>query len=180
MKIVHWLYVLVALLSVSLMVSCSCDDDDDDDDDTTADDDEADDDLGDDDATGFPCEDAYDLILEGHTDFPSGSNDWTARLIIADNGDITGNVTPTYPAMDPYDVTGFRYEQTTGCLEGSFPTPENMQAACTETTVYNHVNFTIELGEMDGDVTFYCGSPTGAEITNEPVWGDVTCGDYTI
>ena len=174
MKRYWWIFAAFLLCSF-FAAGCSCDDDDDDND---ADDDADDDAVDDDTVDEFPCDD-YDLVMEGATEFPSGNSAWTARMIIEDNGDITGTVTPDDTEMDPYDVTGFRNDETTGYLDGSFPTPENLQGDCAEATVFNHIDFTIVEGEMTGVVTFYCGSVDEANLIGVfDAFGSVTCGDF--
>ena len=83
--------------------------------------------------------------------------------------------------MDPYAVTGFRHDQTTGELDGMFPTPEGVDEICKEEYVYNHMDFTIIQGDMTGTVIWYCGSVDPEnELGTFNVEGEVTCGDFAM
>ena len=190
MKIFWILLITVALLGLGVVVGCSCDDDDDDDDDgdddvaddDTGDDDVADDDMADDD-TGGDCE-GYDVIIEGQTGEGDEASTWTAYLNIdVDTGDIDGKIDPDDADIDEYDITGFRHDQTTGYMEGSFPTPASIPpTVCEAETVSNRVDFTIVEGIMtEGVVTFYCGEilPEN-EIFVREATGEVTCGDFAM
>ncbi|MCZ7585059.1 MAG: hypothetical protein M5R36_17980 [Deltaproteobacteria bacterium] len=183
-KMIFLLMCFPAVLSATLSLGCGCDDDDDDNDDADDDDmdDDADDDTtGDDDADDdTPC-DGYDVVIDGETDLGAGNvSMWTARLLIADNGDITGVIEPDEDEPDPYDVTGFRHDETSGEIDGSFQTPSGMAEACAEANVFAHVGFTVTDGEFGGDVSYYCGSVDAENLIGSirPATGSVTCGDF--
>ena len=189
-KTLFLLLIVVALFAgLFALVSCGDDDDDDDDDagvdddDDAADDDDDDssgDDDDDDDTSGPPCEDLYDVIIEGQTDMGrAGAKSWAAKLTLNESGTIIGVIDPDDEEMDQYSVAGFRYDQTTGYLDGSFDTPESMVAACAEDTVYNHIDLMVLEGVMTGVVTFYCGEVDQSTLMGTyDASGNVTCGDF--
>jgi hypothetical protein len=178
----NMILVLMALV-LAMTVAIGCGDDDDDDDDDSGDDDDStgddDDSTGDDDAD-HPCDDLYDVVIDGATDLgQAGLSEWTANLVIAENGNITGNIAPEDAEMDPYNITGFRHDQTSGELDGSFATPADMEAMCEQDLIYAHIDFTVVEGTMEGDVTFYCGSVDQANLIGVyEAEGEVTCGDF--
>lgn len=195
MKELKFWLILIALLFLALSpAGCSCGDDDDDDDDSgssTEDDDDAvdDDDTADDDddttdddddTTGHECEELYDVIIEGETEVDEmATTTWTAKLTINDSGTITGVIVPGEENVDQYAVSGFRFSATEGYLDGSFPTPENLDEACEEELIYNHIDMLFDGTSMTGDVVLYCGEPVeGNEIIYGDATGTVTCGDF--
>jgi len=195
MRTFYLLGLFCALTAFSMVAAnCSgCDDDDDDnnDDNDAADDDAADDDAADDDATDDDsttdddtaenCE-GYDLIVDGETDTLQELRGWLAYLNIEiDTGAISGIIDPDDEEIAPYDVTGQRFDQTTGELEGSFPTPADMAELCPAETVSNHCDFTIIEGAFTGDIAYYCGTISEENLlfTYEAT-GEVTCGDFAM
>jgi hypothetical protein len=196
----NWKSVLMVVLIFSVMVAmgmaigCSCGDDDDDDsggeDDDAADDDAADDDTVDDDAVDddadddvdHPCDD-WDLVIDGETDFgAAGTSDWTAELLIdVGTGAITGVVIPEGDVENQWEVTGLRNDQTTGYIDGSFPTPLQLVPLCDQPTIYNHMDFTVIEDVFDGDASFYCGQVDEEHLIGIfPASGFVSCGDFAM
>ncbi|NLH49157.1 MAG: hypothetical protein GX444_11200 [Myxococcales bacterium] len=178
-----WLFWLLAGVLLFVAPGCSCDDDDDNDDnDDATDDDAADDDAADDDAGG-DC-DGYDLTINGTTHMGAVEKVWVAWLNIdIASGAITGLVDPEGDNVGTYEVSGTRFDATTGELEGSFPRPETSfpDEVCAEPTIANHIDFTVNDGVYAGDVTFYCG--TIAEdnlIMVVDSDGTVVCGDFAM
>lgn len=180
-----WLFLLLAGMVLLMAPGCSCDDDDDDDDNNdnndNDDDNDADDDAADDDAGG-DC-DGYDLTVSGTTHFDSGDQSWVASLNIdIGSGAITGMVDPEGDSLEPYAVTGTRFDQTTGEMEGSFDRPATIpDAICDEDTVANHIDFTVLEGIFSGDITFYCGTIAEENlIMVVETDGAVACGDFAM
>ena len=188
-KSILLIMLMVALGSIfAISAGCGCDDDDDDDDDSSADDDDtayydddddtADDDDDDDD-TGGDCEGLYDVILEGQTTFAKATSNWIAKLTINESGTMIGVIDPDDQEMDQYGVSGFRYDQTTGYLQGSFTTQESWTAQCEEETMSNYVDMIIIEGDMTGVVTLYCGEIDEENLLKTgTATGTVTCGDF--
>jgi len=185
--------IIVALIvGVGAIASCSCDDDDDDDDDNDDvegdddnddDDDDDDDDTGDDDDDDDDSCDGYDLTMDGETESPQGALAWTAYLNIdVATGDMEGMIDPEDEEIDPYVVTGFRHDATTGWLEGSFPTPSSITPdICEAETVSNHIDFAVVSDAMAGTVIYYCGEIDEANyLFTRNTLGQVTCGDFAM
>ena len=175
-----WLFWLLAGVLLFVAPACSCDDDDDDNDDAT-DDDAADDDAADDDAGG-DC-DGYDLTVNGTTHMGAVDQVWVAWLNIdVASGAITGLVDPEGDAIESYEVSGTRFDATTGELEGSFARPVTIpDEICAEATVANHIDFTVDEGVFAGDVTFYCGTIAADNlIMVVDADGTVVCGDFAM
>lgn len=194
MKLGLIILAMILMLGVVWTIGCGDDDDDDDDDSTSADDDEDDDDdvasdddddvVDDDDDTGDdddnPCEGLYDVIFEGQTNFSKSPGNWELKLDIKDTGTMIGVVVPAGEEMDQYAVSGFRYDETTGYVRGTFPTPDTM-SDCTEEKITNYMDFTVTAGALDGDVSFYCGEEMEEEflIGIYDATGTTTCGDFS-
>jgi hypothetical protein len=190
MQSLRWvLALLAALATIWLAVGCGCDDDDDDNDDggdnddDAADDDAADDDAADDDDDTTGQCDGYDLTIEGVTETPQGDRAWVARLNIdIDTGAIDGVLEPDDPEIDPYAVTGTRFDEQSGEIEGSFPRPASMpDAVCDQTTIWIHADFTVIEDAFAGAIAYYCGSIDEANLLfTYEANGAVTCGDFAM
>ena len=198
----HYLVMaLVLLIALSMAVVFSCgDDDDDDDDDKDKDDDDAtdDDDTTDDDTTDddddttdddddstHECEELYDVIIEGETQANKEILTWTAKLTISQSGSIIGVVVSDMPEIGQYAISGFRYDQTTGYIKGSFDNPDAGSGDCTDLIISNYMDMLFTDGSagqtMTGTVTFYCGEIDAAnEMDVYTVTGTVTCGDFGV
>jgi hypothetical protein len=179
LRILAFLSVLAFFGVFALVAGCECDDDDDDNDNN----DDNNNDTDDDDDDSTPACDGYDLSIEGVTETAEGDAFWTAWLNIdVDTGVITGQIVPEDEELEPYDVTGFRHDEQTGELEGSFPKPEGIpDALCAAETVSNHVDFTVIEGAMDGDVSYFCGPIEDDDLLFVyTATGEVACGDFAM
>jgi len=176
MKHARWMFVLllVFFVAAATVVAIGCASGDDDDDDADDDDDDDDDDQEN------PCGD-YDVVIDGQTHLPTHStSNWTASLAIDDANAITGIVEPDSEEIDPYDVTGQRIDATTGFLQGSFDTPENLADLCQKETVFFDMDFTIVSTVFTGTARYFCGSTDPLDwLADLNATGTVICGDFS-
>ena len=182
--------ILMIGMSICFVFSCHNDDDEDDDENKAneTDDDDAttdDDDDDDDDDDEHECEELYDVIIDGETEMGATSSLWIGKLTISQSGSIIGVVVPDSEEIDQYAISGFRYDQTTGYIKCSFPTPASMAGECAEASIFNYMDMTFTTEgttqTMTGIVTFYCGAIDPAnEMSVYTATGTVTCGDFGV
>lgn len=142
------------------------------DDDGSADD-VIDDDSADDAGADHPCEEQYDVIVEGdYADEFDWVTAWTTKYVINEDGTTRGVVIPDAEGWPPYGAVGVRTAPGVGWSDGSFYTPQDLWPFCDGEIVRIHVEYVIENGVFQGQATWHCDNELGPYA----IFGQVVCG----